>query len=43
MRNFRISNQLDDLVFSVPKFPTNLAIGVAKVEKVISLTSEITE
>jgi hypothetical protein len=36
MRNFRIwlaiSNQLDyDLVFIVPKFPTNLAIGVAKV------------
>jgi hypothetical protein len=24
-------NQLDDLVFIVPKFPTNLAIGVAKV------------
>jgi hypothetical protein len=31
MRNFRISNRLDDLVFIVPKFPTNLAIGAAKV------------
>ena len=26
-----VSNQLDDLVFIVPKFPTNLAIAVAKV------------
>jgi hypothetical protein len=26
-----VSNQLDDLVFIVPKFPTNFAIGVAKV------------
>jgi hypothetical protein len=26
-----VSNRLDDLVFIVPKFPTNLAIGAAKV------------